>query len=38
MATSKEEGFTFRINCGDRIFHLMTETSTERKNWINALR
>lgn len=38
MTTSKEEGFTFKINCGDRIFHLMTETSTERKKWVSALR
>lgn len=38
MSISKEDGFTFRINCGERIFHLMSETSTDRKNWINALR
>lgn len=38
MSTSKEQGFTFRINCGDRIFHVMVESSYDRKNWITALR
>lgn len=38
MSISKEEGFTFRMNFGDRIFHFMTDTALDRKNWITALR
>jgi len=30
MSKSKEEGFSFKINMGDKIYHLMCETELER--------
>ena len=38
MSSSKEKGFTFRINIGERIYHLMAMSESERINWVNALR
>lgn len=37
MQKSKESGFTFKINMGDRLYHLMTDTEQERKKWQTAL-
>lgn len=34
MSKSKEKGFTFRINFGDRIYHLMADTETDRERWV----
>jgi hypothetical protein len=38
MSVSKEKGFTFSINTGDRIYHLMTSTEAERRSWIQKLK
>lgn len=38
MQKSKEAGFSFKVNMGDRLFHLMTDTESERMNWTVALR
>ena len=35
---SKEKGFSFKINMGDRIFHLNTDLKIEREKWVTALR
>ncbi len=37
MAKSKEKGFTFSVNMGDRLYHLMADMETERENWVEAL-
>jgi hypothetical protein len=37
MATSKEKGFSFKINMGERIYHLQTDTDMERQEWMNCL-
>ena len=31
MAKSKEKGYSFKINIGDRLFHIMAEMEMERK-------
>jgi hypothetical protein len=30
MSSSKESGYTFKINIGDRVYHLMSDTEVER--------
>lgn len=30
MTKSKETGYTFKINTGDRLYHLMADTEIER--------
>lgn len=30
MSKSKEDGFSFKINMGDKIYHLMCDTEIER--------
>lgn len=30
MSKSKEKGWAFRINIGDRLFHVLTDIETER--------
>ncbi|CAD8175519.1 unnamed protein product [Paramecium pentaurelia] len=37
MSKSKESGFTFKLNMGDRLYHLMADTEQERKKWQQAL-
>lgn len=37
MSKSKEKGFTLKINFGDRIYHLMAESETERVRWVSSL-
>ena len=37
MTTSKEKGFSFSINMGDRLYHLMASTEAERRSWIKKL-
>ncbi len=37
MANSKEKGFSFKINVGDRIYHLQTDTEIERQQWLSCL-
>lgn len=37
MQKSKEAGFSFKINMGDRLYHLMTDTESERIKWTTAL-
>ena len=37
MSKSKESGFTFKLNMGDRLYHLMAETELERTKWQAAL-
>ena len=37
MSKSKETGFSFSINMGDRLYHLMCESETDRKKWMQAL-
>jgi len=32
MSKSKDKGFTFKLNVGDRIYHLKADTENERKN------
>ncbi len=34
MIDSKESGFSFKINMGDRLFHLMTDSETDRTKLI----
>jgi len=31
MTKSKEKGYSFKVNLGDRLFHLNTESEAERK-------
>jgi hypothetical protein len=38
MQKSKETGYSFKINVGDRIFHLMATTESERMKWHQALK
>lgn len=38
MSQSKEKGFTFSINMGDRLYHLMADTEVERRSWVAKLR
>ncbi|KAL4426634.1 hypothetical protein ABPG74_018712 [Tetrahymena malaccensis] len=38
MSKSKEKGFTFSINMGDRLYHLMAETAVERISWVSKLK
>ena len=38
MSKSKEDGFTFRINQGERIFIMMVEKENQRQDWIKCLR
>ncbi|KAL4465713.1 hypothetical protein ABPG72_012395 [Tetrahymena utriculariae] len=38
MSKSKEKGFTFSINMGDRLYHLMAETAVERIAWVSKLK
>lgn len=33
MSKSKESGFSFKINMGDRLFHLMTDSELERMKY-----
>lgn len=33
MEKSKEKGYSFKINLGDRLFHLNTESEAERKKY-----
>ncbi|CAD8108104.1 unnamed protein product [Paramecium sonneborni] len=37
MSKSKESGFTFKLNMGDRLYHLMADSEQERKKWQLAL-
>ncbi|CAD8107610.1 unnamed protein product [Paramecium sonneborni] len=37
MSKSKESGFTFKLNMGDRLYHLMADSEQERMKWISAL-
>lgn len=37
MTNSKEKGFSFKINVGDRIYHLQTESDLDRQSWVKAL-
>ena len=30
MTKSKESGYTFKINIGDRLYHLMADTEIDR--------
>ena len=30
MSNSKEKGFSFKINMGERIYHLQTDTDLDR--------
>lgn len=38
MSQSKEKGFSFSLNMGERLYHLMVETEIERRNWVQKLR
>lgn len=38
MSQSKEKGFTFSVNMGDRLYHLMSDTEIERRAWVSSLR
>ena len=38
MSKSKEKGFTFKINMGERIKILMTETEIDRTCWMQSLK
>lgn len=38
MTKSKEKGFTFSINTGDRLYHLMASTEAERRIWVSKLK
>jgi hypothetical protein len=38
MTKSKEAGYTFKINIGERLYHLMADTEIERQQWINAVK
>lgn len=31
MKGSKEKGYSFKINMGDRLYHIMSETESERE-------
>ena len=33
MEKSKEKGFSFKINTGDRLYHLMAEDENERRSF-----
>jgi len=37
MTKSKEKGFSFTINLGERLYHFMADTESERKNWVSCL-
>ncbi|CAD8111062.1 unnamed protein product [Paramecium primaurelia] len=37
MSKSKESGYTFKLNMGDRLYHLMADTELERTKWQSAL-
>lgn len=36
MIKSKESGYTFKINIGDRLYHLMADTEIDRQKWVQA--
>jgi len=36
MTKSSETGFSFSINMGERLYHLMVEYATDRELWIQA--
>jgi hypothetical protein len=38
MQKSKESGYSYKINLGDRIYHMMAETESERMRWHSALK
>ncbi|CAD8207552.1 unnamed protein product [Paramecium octaurelia] len=37
MSKSKESGYTFKLNMGDRLYHLMADSELERTKWQSAL-
>ncbi|CAK57824.1 unnamed protein product (macronuclear) [Paramecium tetraurelia] len=37
MSKSKESGYTFKLNMGDRLYHLMADSELERTKWQTAL-
>ncbi|CAD8118152.1 unnamed protein product [Paramecium sonneborni] len=37
MSKSKESGYTFKLNMGDRLYHLMADSELERQKWQSAL-
>jgi hypothetical protein len=38
MQKSKEPGYSFKINVGDRIYHMMANSESERMKWNAALK
>ncbi len=38
MTKSKDQGFTFTVNMGERIYKFMTESELDRKKWVKSLR
>lgn len=38
MQKSKETGFSFKINIGDLLIHLMTDLESERVKWTEAFK
>ena len=33
MTKSKESGYTFKLNMGDRLYHLMADSELQRTKW-----
>ena len=38
MSQSKEKGFSFSLNMGERLYHLMADTEAERRTWVAGLK